>query len=71
MYSLSSPGLAVSGKAIPGCERELEVLAELRLHKDGSALVALIGVLVVNGCMVLLRDIAALLKRDDQLAKLL
>lgn len=70
-YSLSPPGLAVSGKAVPRRERELEVLAELRLNKDRGTLVALIRVLVVNSRVVLLGVIAALLECSHQLAELL
>jgi hypothetical protein len=50
----------LTGKAIPGCERELEALGDFRFNEDGCAFITLVGVLLVDGGVVLLRVVAAL-----------
>ena len=67
-YSLSPPRL--TSKTVPGHERQREALRDLRLHKDRCALIALVGVLLVNGSMVLLGVVAALEDRAEKLAEL-
>lgn len=66
--SLSSPWL--TGKTIPRGERKLEVLCDLRLDKDGCTLIALIGILLVDGGMVLLRIVAAFHDAGYELSQL-
>jgi hypothetical protein len=66
--SLSPPGLP--SEAVSGLERKLEALGNLRLNKDGCALVALVGVLFVDGCVVLLWVITALQDDGNELSKL-
>lgn len=67
-YLLSLPSQAMSRKAFPGVERELEAIGDLALNKDGGAFVAFVGVLVVNGGMMLLRVVATFENGGDQLA---
>ena len=71
LYSLSSPVLAMAGKAISRHERKLEALIELGLDKDGSTLVTLVGVLVVDGSVMLLWVLAAFEHNRQQRAKLM
>jgi hypothetical protein len=49
----------MSRKAVSGGERELEAIGDLGLNKDGGPFVAFVGVLLVNGGVMLLRVIAA------------
>jgi hypothetical protein len=67
-YSLAPPGL--TSKTVSGHERKRKALAQLGLDKDGCALIALVGVLLVDGRMVLLWVVAAFKNGIQELAKL-
>ena len=56
-YSLSPPRL--TSKTVPRHVGEREALGDLRLDEDRSPLIALVGVLLVDGGMVLLGVVAA------------
>ena len=71
VYSLSSPVLAVTSKAVPRHERKLKPLGDFRLDEHGGALVALVRVLVVDRRVMLLWVIAAFLNDGHELAELL
>jgi hypothetical protein len=66
--SLSPPRLP--RKTVTGQEWKLEALGDLLLDKDGCALIALVGVFLVDGSVVLLRIVAALEDDGDELSKL-
>jgi hypothetical protein len=57
-YSLSSPRL--TSKTVSQGIWKLEALCNFRLYEDGCALVAFVGVLLVDRGVMLLRVIAAL-----------
>jgi hypothetical protein len=67
-YSLAPPGL--TSETVSGHEREREALAQLGFDEDGRALIALIGVLLVDGGVVLLGVIATLEDNVQELSKL-
>jgi hypothetical protein len=57
VYSLSSPRL--TSKAVPRHERKREAFGNLRLYENRRALIALVGVLLVDRSVMFLRIIAA------------
>jgi hypothetical protein len=67
-YSLSPPRLA--SKTVPRQVRQRKALGDLRLDEDRGALIALVGVLLVDSGVMLLWVVAALENGAEELSKL-
>lgn len=67
-YSLSPPRL--TSKTVPRQVRQRESFRDFGLNEDGGALVALVGVLLVDSGVMFLWVVAALQDGAEELAKL-
>jgi hypothetical protein len=67
-YSLSPPRL--TSKTVPRHERQRQARGDLRLDEDRGALIALVGVLLVDSGVMLLWVVAALENGAEELSKL-
>lgn len=67
-YSLPPPRLTC--KAVPRHERKGEALSELLRHEGRCTLVALVGILLEHGCVVLLRVVTAFEDDRNELSQL-